>query len=188
MHTTTNSDIHKLLHSLNFAAMKHNDQRRKDKDKSPYVNHLIGVAEILSRFGENDIIILQAAVLHDILEDTQTTGEELESAFGKEITGIVQEVSDDKSVEKEERKRLQVEHAPFISKKAKLIKLADKIMNVTDVGQNPPADWDTNRREKYFDWADSVVLGLRGHNREMENLYDTQVSEGRKRILKQRKN
>lgn len=180
--TTANSDIHKLLHALNFAAMKHNDQRRKDRDQSPYINHPIGVAEILSRFGENDIIMLQAAVLHDILEDTETTAEELESVFGKEITGIVQEVSDDKSLEKQERKRLQVEHAPFISTKAKLIKLADKIMNVTDVGQNPPSTWDTKRREEYFDWADSVVSGLRGHNRDMENLYDTRVSEGRKRL------
>ena len=106
--------------------------------------------------------MLCAALLHDTVEDTATTHEELVDAFGSRIARIVAEVTDDKSLAKEERKRLQVEHAPALSHEAKLVKLADKICNLRDVAERPPAKWDLARRQEYFDWAKQVIDGLRG--------------------------
>ena len=162
-----------ILKALEFASLKHRDQRRKDKDASPYINHPIALANVLSREGGvTDEGVLAAAILHDTLEDTQTTPAELRDAFGERIAGIVAEVTDDKNLPKAERKRLQIEHAPVISREAKLVKLADKICNVRDVAEHPPAKWDLARRREYFDWAKAVVDGLRGTHAELERRFD----------------
>jgi guanosine-3',5'-bis(diphosphate) 3'-pyrophosphohydrolase len=152
-----------LLKALAFAAHKHRDQRRKDPEASPYINHPIALADVLvNEGGITDLTVLCAALLHDTLEDTATTGEELAAAFGPRIAGIVAEVTDDKQLPKAERKRLQIAHAPGLSREAKLVKLADKICNLRDVAQRAPAGWDLARRREYFDWAKRVVDGLRG--------------------------
>ncbi len=131
-----------LLRAVAFAATKHRDQRRKGADASPYINHPIALAEVLrEEGGVVDPIVLCAALLHDTIEDTSTTVEELRTAFGEEIASVVAEVTDNKSVHKDERKRLQVEHASTISQRAKLIKLADKICNLRDIATVPPAGW-----------------------------------------------
>ncbi|XP_061520214.1 guanosine-3',5'-bis(diphosphate) 3'-pyrophosphohydrolase MESH1 isoform X1 [Phycodurus eques] len=134
-----------LLETVNFAAEKHRNQRRKDAEKTPYINHPIGVARILSHeAGITDIVVLQAALLHDTLEDTDTKPEELETKFGQIVAGIVQEVTDVKSLPKAERKRLQVEHAPHCSHQAKLVKLADKLYNLRDLNRCTPVDEETS--------------------------------------------
>jgi guanosine-3',5'-bis(diphosphate) 3'-pyrophosphohydrolase len=162
-----------LLNALTFAARKHRDQRRKDAEASPYINHPIEVAEILARIGGvEDITVLQAALLHDTVEDTKTSPAELEREFGPTVRKLVEEVTDDKSLPKPERKRLQVEHAPHLSPRAKLIKLADKICNVRDVATSPPERWTLPRRQAYFDWAREVVDRLRGVNPKLEALFD----------------
>ena len=169
-----------ILKALHFAADKHRDQRRKDAEASPYINHPIEVAELLARIGGvTDIVTLQAAILHDTLEDTETTREELDAAFGSEVRQVVEEVTDDTTLEKVERKRLQIEHAPHISSRAKLVKLADKIANVRAVTQTPPATWPLRRRQEYLDWSERVVAGLRGCNPPLEKLYDQVLREGR---------
>lgn len=152
-----------LLKALAFAAHKHRDQRRKDADASPYINHPIALADVLvNEGGVTDFEVLCAALLHDTVEDTATTHEELVDAFGERIARIVAEVTDDKTLPKAERKRLQIEHAPRISRAAQLVKLADKLVNLRDVAERPPAKWDLARRREYFDWARQVVDGLRG--------------------------
>jgi guanosine-3',5'-bis(diphosphate) 3'-pyrophosphohydrolase len=162
-----------LLHAVEFAAEKHRDQRRKDKDASPYINHPIQVAELISRVGKvDDIAVLMAAVLHDTVEDTETTFDEIEDAFGHEVRVLVAEVTDDKSLPKQERKKLQVVHTHQISSRAKLIKLADKTCNVRDIGQSPPENWDLKRRAEYLEWAESVVSGCRGTNENLERYFD----------------
>ena len=151
-----------LLRALHFAAQKHRDQRRKDLDASPYINHPIEVAETLARVGGvNQLAVLQAAILHDTVEDTETTLEELEEAFGREVRELVDELTDDKRLPKAERKRLQVEHAPALSQRAKLVKLADKICNVRDIAHAPPRGWSRERRVEYLAWTERVVAGLR---------------------------
>lgn len=162
-----------LLAALSFAAHKHRDQRRRDVAASPYINHPIALAHVLAN--EANVLerpALLAAILHDTVEDTETTEEELAAQFGQDIASIVMEVSDDKSLPKQERKRLQIVHAPSLSRPAKLVKLADKICNLRDVAQNPPVGWSLARRQAYFDWAKAVVDGLRGVHPVLERLFD----------------
>lgn len=167
------SDLTLLLRALAFAADKHRHQRRKDAEASPYINHPIALANVLvEEGGVEDIEVLCAALLHDTIEDTDTTHEELGNAFGSRIAHIVAEVTDDKNLKSEERKRLQIEHAPKLSVEAKLVKLADKTCNLRDIVVRPPAKWDLARRREYFDWAKRVVDGLRGVHPRLEAAFD----------------
>jgi guanosine-3',5'-bis(diphosphate) 3'-pyrophosphohydrolase len=151
-----------LLRALRFAALKHRMQRRKDLEASPYINHPIEVAHILLiEAAITDEVVLMAAVLHDTIEDTETTPGELSAAFGSEVLSVVLEVTDDKSKPKMERKRLQVEHAPHLSSRAKLVKMADKIANLRDVRNATPAGWSEQRVIEYYDWAKAVVDGIK---------------------------
>jgi guanosine-3',5'-bis(diphosphate) 3'-pyrophosphohydrolase len=162
-----------LLKALAFAARKHRDQRRKDAEASPYINHPIALADVLvNEGGVTDVEVLCAALLHDTVEDTATTHEELSDAFGARVARIVAEVTDDKTLSKAERKRLQVEHAGLLSPEAKLVKLADKICNLRDVASHPPAHWDLARRREYFDWAKSVVNRLGTVHPRLESAFD----------------
>jgi guanosine-3',5'-bis(diphosphate) 3'-pyrophosphohydrolase len=171
------SELALLLRALAFAAHKHRDQRRKDPAASPYINHPIALANVLvNEGGVTDEEVLAAALLHDTVEDTATTPEELEEQFGARIARIVAEVTDDKALPKAERKRLQVEHAAQLSPEAKLVKLADKICNLRDVAERPPASWDLARRREYFDWAKSVIDGLRGTHPKLEAAFDAAYS------------
>lgn len=162
-----------VVKCANFAAIKHKDQRRKDPQSTPYINHPIGVANILTEEGGvTDLDVIQAALLHDTVEDTETTPQELQEVFGEKVAGIVAEVTDDKSLPKEERKRLQIEHSPHISKKAKLVKLADKLYNLRDLNQVAPQGWSDERVQEYFEWAAKVVKGCRGTNKNLESALD----------------
>jgi guanosine-3',5'-bis(diphosphate) 3'-pyrophosphohydrolase len=163
-----------ILSALQFAAFKHRDQRRKDHAASPYINHPIALANVLWREGGvHDAGVICAALLHDTIEDTQTTADEIRQAFGARIARIVLEVTDDKLLPKAERKRRQIEHAPRLSRAAKLVKLADKICNLRDVAQSPPPTWSLRRRRQYFDWAKKVIAGLRGTNPRLEKAFDS---------------
>jgi guanosine-3',5'-bis(diphosphate) 3'-pyrophosphohydrolase len=162
-----------LLKALAFAARKHRDQRRKDAEASPYINHPIALADVLvNEAGITDVKVLCAALLHDTIEDTKTTAEELEREFGPEIADIVIELTDNKMLKKRTRKRMQIAHAARASQQAKLVKLADKICNLRDITARPPASWDLARRREYFDWAKSVVDRLRGANPRLEAVFD----------------
>jgi GTP diphosphokinase / guanosine-3',5'-bis(diphosphate) 3'-diphosphatase len=166
-------DLALLVRAIGFAAEKHRNQRRKDKDASPYINHPIALADVLANEGGvTDITVLVAAILHDTIEDTETTEQELRQAFGDEITDTVLAVTDDKTLEKAERKRLQVVHAATLTDAAKLVKLADKICNVRDVAHHPPDRWPLERRQAYFEWAKQVIDGLRGVNPRLEAVFD----------------
>jgi guanosine-3',5'-bis(diphosphate) 3'-pyrophosphohydrolase len=170
-----------LLTAIHFSADRHRDQRRKDTLKSPYINHPIEVAELLWQVGGiRDDAVLIAAVLHDTIEDTQTTPDEIRSLFGKEVLDIVLECTDDKSLPQPERKKLQIETAPHKTPKAKLVKLADKICNLRDLNQNPPRFWPKIQKQEYLLWSEKVVAGLRGTNPALETLYDEIAAQGKK--------
>ena len=173
-----------ILKAAHFAAEKHRDQRRKDKHASPYIIHPISVALAITQIGGvDDPEILAAALLHDTLEDTETGPEELEAKFGKKVCEYVLDVSDDKTLPKDERKRRQIEHAKKISKGAALIKLGDKISNVTDVINNPPKDWDISRRKQYLDWAEKVIENCPKVNDRMENKFQEIIKQGREALI-----
>jgi len=158
-----------LLKAADFAAYKHRHQRRKCVDALPYVNHPLTVARILSDIGGiRDFEVLAAAILHDTLEDTDTTPDELSREFGERISAMVMEVSDDISQPRATRKQQQVEHAGGLSDGAALIKLADKIANVRDMAGSPPADWSLERRLGYLSWAEKVILNCPPVNKALQ--------------------
>lgn len=169
-----------FIEAVAFAARKHSNQRRKNADASPYINHPIALAHVLAN--EGGIVnpdVLCAAVLHDTVEDTDTTEAELKEAFGPKIASIVMEVTDDKTLPKEVRKQKQIEHAPHSSHEARLVKLADKICNLRDVLDAPPAGWSVERRVEYVEWAARVIAGIRGTNSKLEKIFDALVEQGR---------
>ena len=173
-------DVSLMLKAFKYAADKHQDQRRKGANAAPYINHPIAVAEMLWRIGGvRDASVIVAAILHDTVEDTDATLLELESDFGREVCGLVAEVTDDKSLPEEERRLLQETHAPHLSPGAKQIKLADKISNISEVASTPPPGWSHERRSEYMSWGDRVVKGLRGCNAGLEAHYDAVIKEAR---------
>jgi len=171
--------IPRLIDALAFAAHKHRDQRRKNIAASPYINHPIALANVLANeAGVTGTEVLCAAILHDTVEDTETTLPELEQRFGPVIARIVGEVTDDTSLPKAQRKQLQVEHAKHLSREAKLVKLADKICNLRDVADDPPANWSRERRVEYFEWAKRVIDGVRGVHAGLEAAFDAVYERG----------
>ena len=162
-----------LLSAISFAAAKHSKQRRKDVDASPYINHPLQLAHVLAtEGGVSDVETLMAAVLHDTVEDTLTTYEELVQHFGKTVADVVMEVTDDKALVKADRKQHQVDHAPHLSDRAALVKLADKTCNLRDVANSPPAGWPLERKQEYFHWAKRVVDGLPPVSAKMRATFD----------------
>ena len=167
------SGIAVILRAAKFAADAHRDQRRKDRNASPYINHPLALADILANEGgitDPDVIV--AALLHDVVEDTDTHITDVHAKFGMAVASIVAEVTDDTSLDSAERKRLQVVKAASKSDQAKLVKLADKTCNLRDIVSAPPVDWAVERRIAYFDWAKDVVEGLRGVNPALERAFD----------------
>jgi guanosine-3',5'-bis(diphosphate) 3'-pyrophosphohydrolase len=162
-----------VLKAIEFAAHKHRDQRRKDVDKTPYINHPIALAQVLrDEGGVRDPVVIVAALLHDTIEDTETTYEELRGQFGMTIADCVVELTDVKFLSKAARKRLQVAKAGRASKAAKQVKLADKICNLRDILASPPADWTLARQQEYFDWAKEVVDEVRDANPRLARRFD----------------
>jgi guanosine-3',5'-bis(diphosphate) 3'-pyrophosphohydrolase len=162
-----------ITKATQFAADKHRGQTRKDAAGTPYINHPIAVAHLLSDFaGVDDIKVIAAALLHDTVEDTDTTVDDIEEEFGREVRDIVIEVTDDKSLPSARRKQLQIEHAAGLSHGARLVKLADKICNLQDIISRPPVTWSLERKREYFEWARAVIDQLRGTNAKLETLFD----------------
>ncbi len=181
-------DVSLILKAFKFAAGKHRDQRRKDERASPYINHLITVAETLWIIGGiREVTTLVAGILHDIIEDTDTSLEELEREFGPEIGGIVSELTDDKELPQLVRKRLQIEHSATLSSHARHVKIADKISNLDDIIHSPPARWPLERREEYVIWAGKVIDGLRGSNEALEQSFDRLFAEALNKIKNEKK-
>lgn len=169
-----------IARAADFAARAHVAQRRKGDAQEPYINHLAEVALLLTQAtGGRDSELIAAAWLHDTLEDTDTEREELETLFGPAVAAIVAEVTDDKSLLKAERKRLQVETAPHKSGQARLLKIADKTSNLRAIASSPPSGWDFARRIAYLDWAEAVVVGCRGLNAQLEQIFDETLRHAR---------
>lgn len=175
MTMTIMTDTARLLDAASFAADRHRDQRRKDVDATPYINHPLDVARILGEAGVDDVEVLMAAILHDTIEDTDTTAEELTERFGARVCGLVLEVTDDKSLPKLERKRLQVLKAPAKSPDAKQIKMADKIANLRDL-ETPPVGWSEARVGAYIQFAEMVAGGCAGVNPALDRMFAAEAT------------
>src|ERR1044071_4152161 len=172
-----NDSVRRILSAARFAAEKHAQQKRKGQNAEPYFNHLLEVAELIAASSPHlDIELVMAAFLHDTVEDTGVTLQELEQLFGKDVATLVDEVTDDKSLPKEVRKQLQVKNAPKKSERAQTLKLADKISNLRSILASPPAGWDRERKQQYFEWARQVVAGLANPNPFLKTEFDQTYS------------
>jgi (p)ppGpp synthase/HD superfamily hydrolase len=164
-HPTCTDAVTRILAAAKYAAEKHAGQKRKGLAKEPYVNHLIEVAELIAASCEAlDTNLIVAGLLHDTIEDTDTSAQELEQHFGGDVTSLVLEATDDKSLPKETRKALQIETAPHKSPRAQTLKLADKISNLRSLLASPPQEWSFDRKREYGDWAKRVVDGFTAPN------------------------
>lgn len=158
----------------------HQNQRRKGRSKRPYIGHCIEVASTLVSVGKvEDVNVIVAALLHDVVEDTDITNDQIREKYGDLVAGLVAEVTDDKNLKKKQRKELQVEHAPALSPGAKLIKIADKISNVREIANDPPKKWGVSRQKKYFDWAERVVNAMGSLDPEMRLVFDKTLADSR---------
>jgi guanosine-3',5'-bis(diphosphate) 3'-pyrophosphohydrolase len=172
-----------LLKAVQFAAEKHKYQKRKGADRVPYINHPIDVAYHLCCSADvTDVKILAAALLHDTIEDTDATAEEIKKLFGEEILSLVLEVTDDKGLAKKERKRRQIEHAQELSPGASLIKLSDKLSNISDIAESPPRGWSRKRKREYVGWSRAVVDRLRKTNKKLENAFHRKANEAEEEL------
>ncbi len=173
-------DLAVLLRAVAFSAARHRNQRRKGAEAFPYINHPVEVAEMLaSEAAVTDLDTLVAAILHDTIEDTETSREEIEAMFGQKVRAIVEEVTDDKGLPKVLRKKLQAQHAPGLSNPAKMIRIADKISNIQELVQSPPENWSPQRSREYLDWARSVVDGCLGVNDALERRFEEVIRQAR---------
>ncbi len=167
------SQLPLILRAACFAAEKHRHQQRKGAESTPYINHPLEVARLLSDEGSvTDPEVIAAALLHDTIEDTETTAQELRDRFGARVADLVLEVTDDKSLSRDLRKQLQILHASRKTTGAALVKLADKIANVRDIVDRPPSNWTLERRLEYLDWAQRVVQGLPAVSSVLEALFE----------------
>lgn len=172
-----------LLRAADFAAERHRYQRRKDERASPYINHPLHVALLLAEVGGiDDVQVIAAGLLHDTVEDTDTTPEQIAEMFGDRVRDLVMEVSDDTQLVSRERKRLQIDGAPSLSRDAVLIKLADKASNIRDIIDSPPRGWSLDRRRRYLDWAQAVIDGCQPANSALESLFRATLSEARRAL------
>lgn len=177
------ADIVLLAHAADYAARQHIGQRRKGERAEPYINHLTEVAALLAdATGGGDVTLLAGGLLHDTLEDTDATYEDLKQRFGPEVAALVAEVTDDKSLPKEERKRLQIDKTPSKSRRAKLLKIADKTSNLRSMVSSPPKGWTSERLRDYVDWAEQVVRSCRGLNATLDAAFDKAYADARQHL------
>lgn len=180
---TKPTDIGRIIQAAHFSADKHRDQRRKGSRNTPYINHPLEVAERLNRIGGvENADVLVAAILHDTIEDTETTAAEIEQLFGRDVARLVTELTVDKEPYWTVRKRNEIDDAPKLSANAKLIKLSDKTSNVADTVSNPPGEWTLQRRRDYLEFAGLVADGCRGINVALDAEFDRVMAEARAKI------
>jgi (p)ppGpp synthase/HD superfamily hydrolase len=181
MSTELAPDLVLLARAADYAARQHIAQRRKGERAEPYVNHLIEVAALLAEATDgSDVVLLMGGLLHDTLEDTDATYDDLVERFGPEVASLVAEVTDDKSLPKEERKRLQIEKTAAKSRRAKLLKIADKTSNLRGLITSPPVGWTEARLRDYVVWANDVVRSCRGLNPRLEAAFDEAHEKARR--------
>lgn len=177
------TDVLLVARAADYAARQHIAQRRKGERAEPYINHLTEVAALLAEAtGGADATLLAGGLLHDTLEDTDSTYEDLAERFGPEVAALVAEVTDDKSLPKAERKRLQIEEAAGKSRRAKLLKIADKTSNLRSMVSSPPAGWTEARLRDYVVWAEQVVRACRGLNAALESAFDAAHANAKRHL------
>lgn len=172
------TDLILIAKALDFAAQKHRHQRRKDHAATPYINHPIKLMSILiEEAGVYEAEVIAAALLHDTIEDTDTSADEIERHFGRKVRTIVEEVTDDHGLPRHQRKALQISHAPHLTREAALVKIADKIANLRDLEVAPPSHWTEERKQDYRDWAQKVISNIQNPHPQLLSIFQSVVQK-----------
>ncbi|MFC0220732.1 HD domain-containing protein [Pseudochelatococcus lubricantis] len=172
-----------LTRALVYAAEAHANQRRKGAAQEPYINHLIEVLDLVARAtGGEDGELLIAALLHDVVEDTPISAEELAAAFGARVARIVIENSDDMTLPKDERRRQRIAAMAHKSPEARIVKTADVISNLRAIAVSPPAGWAMDRRLGYLEGCRQLIDAGRGANAVIETLFDQTAADAERAI------
>ena len=176
----TLTGIRLVSEAAEFAARRHNGMARKGRGNEPYINHLAEVANLLARVTDGiDPELVAAGWLHDTIEDTETTREELAEKFSPRVASLVVEVTDDMTLPKPERRQRQITDAPHKSPDAKLIKIADKVSNIRARILSDPSEAERADLIDYTAWAEKVVAGCRGGNVALDRTFDETVKLAR---------
>lgn len=149
-----------IINACLFATIRHGNQQRKGRSCSPFIIHPLRVSRTLLDI-TNDPVLASAAILHDTIEDTGTTYEQLLAQFGKEIADLVAEVTDDITLPKRQSKEILLAKMPTLSYEAQLLKIADQIDNVGEVGYDPPVSWSFDTRRGYVGWCNKLVYAAK---------------------------
>jgi len=172
-----------LTSVLAYAEQKHAGQLRKGAREEAYIHHVVDVAEIVTDVTNGDESIIAAALLHDVIEDSDATSEEIGKAFGQEVADLVVELTDAPGLAERDRRQAQIDHAPHLSDTAKLIKIADKISNLKEMTVDPPASWNAAQQRAYLDWGEAVFVGLKGLNENLDELFRATAQELKTALL-----
>ena len=173
-----------VLRAADAAARWHVHQRRKGAAHEPYMNHLLEVATLVAEATDGkDPELVVAALLHDAIEDQEVPRLVIAEVFGEGVAQLVEEVTDDKNLEKQERKRLQVENAHKKSQRAKMLKLADKTSNLRAIAASAPPDWSVKRRLEYVEWARQVAEGLVGVSEWLEQEFEKAARDAEQSVV-----
>lgn len=165
----------KFLQAVEFATDAHKNQKRKNKQQDPYISHPLEVAKLIedtykATESKIDYDVLAAAVLHDVVEDTEVCIQKVAALFGNNVAGIVAQVTDNKSLSKVERKKLQRLRSSYMTTEACLIKMADKWSNCKDLKEDPPVGWTKNQVEYYFYWSYAICKTMLDSKNDTKNL------------------
>lgn len=160
------TETRRVFAALSFAAQRHRDAPRPGAD--PCLAHPIAVADaIVSIGGVTDAVVLCAALLHDVVNNTETPPQLLMDRFGREIADVVLDISDDRSLPEVQRRRVQVAYAPNLSGRARLVRLADMLCRLRRLAAVPRAE-----RAAEVAWVAQMVAGLGGMNTALETAAD----------------
>lgn len=168
-HFLTGDDL--IAKARLFAKSRHAGQFRKQPPHPPYFTHVEEVAHLLEEYGVTDPITLASAYLHDTIEDTDTTGDELEKEFGVDVAIIVEDLTHIFKFKTPYEKVMQISHALTLCERGKVIKIADKIVNARSM----PDSWSEEKKYRYVVESLGVVNGCRGINSELGALFDREV-------------
>ena len=182
-HSEGAMDHRTLVRAYALAARAHVDQTRKGEMRIPYINHCCEVAELVSEAGAPLETVI-AAVLHDVIEDSDTTEDELRYAFGDTVAGRVAALTNAPewdALPRAETKAKQAEHMRNADPEVRRIKIADQTSNLRDIAREPKA-WDLADAADYIDGAERVVASCRGVDQVLEAAFDTAAAEAMAKI------
>jgi len=181
-------DAEAVLGAAIFATEKHKSQVRSNEKKTPYIIHPIEVADLVMKIGhvyDKDVLI--TALLHDVMDDTQTTYEQITSLYGTKVSSYLEEMTSKQGLSLKEQKKQQIMQAFRQNPSVAIIKLSDKLSNLKTLATSPPPSWSRDRIDQYFQWAQTVIENLPESNQLLKKAVKNVISDYWEKQAQQKK-